>query len=415
MGYLTARQLSEKWGISERRIIKLCQEERIYGAIKEGRIWNIPEDAMKPSDKRSNIAQYIPTHKRVLVANINTKIGEELIPLLEKEGYIVEGICEENARIKSEKLKALKVLRTDFENQEKLEKMFLKTEKYYDGFIFIDTDKTSKEFMKNKEWLILKLAQKMDCDSSIVLLNHPQNASYGLEKKLAQKLRQRIGLRINSIQLTVPISNHIWMNYDEIAKDIMNLLTGFKNTTGMAITSNGGYLEFDESGRTRELERGIFYRAIQDCLKRLNKESHFWSASMMLEDEWTEEPLEMNFRVVNLETANRGVNMERIFIFRKNEIEKFKKNKTLQIYMQSKIHTIFVDYHEILEKEPELLKIVGNGWDGIDNDTLIVDLPSENGNEGRGYVSRNKREVKKAQECFERLKKYGKDLKEVLK
>ena len=107
--------------------------------------------------------------------------------------------------------------------------------------------------------------------------------------------------------------------------------------------------------------------------------------------------------------------MERIFIFRKNEIEKFKKNKTLQIYMQSKIHTIFVDYHEILEKEPELLKIVGNGWDGIDNDTLIVDLPSENGNEGRGYVSRNKREVKKAQECFERLKKYGKDLKEVLK
>ena len=54
--------------------------------------------------------------------------------------------------------------------------------------------------------------------------------------------------------------------------------------------------------------------------------------------------------------------------------------------MQSKIHTIFVDYHEILEKEPELLKIVGNGWDGIDNDTLIVDLPSENGNEGRGYT-----------------------------
>ena len=29
MGYLTAKQFSEIWGISERRIIKLCKEERI--------------------------------------------------------------------------------------------------------------------------------------------------------------------------------------------------------------------------------------------------------------------------------------------------------------------------------------------------------------------------------------------------
>ena len=55
MGYLTAKQFSEKWGISERRIIKLCKENRIDGAIKNGMVWLMPEDTLKPSDKRRKI------------------------------------------------------------------------------------------------------------------------------------------------------------------------------------------------------------------------------------------------------------------------------------------------------------------------------------------------------------------------
>ena len=59
MSYLTAKQFSERWGISERRIIKLCKEERISGARKTGMVWEIPEETMKPSDRRSNIYKYI--------------------------------------------------------------------------------------------------------------------------------------------------------------------------------------------------------------------------------------------------------------------------------------------------------------------------------------------------------------------
>ena len=71
MGYLTSKQFSNKWGITERRIIKLCQENRITGAIKNGMVWLIPEDTMKPSDKRSKIAKYINTQKRVMIINIS--------------------------------------------------------------------------------------------------------------------------------------------------------------------------------------------------------------------------------------------------------------------------------------------------------------------------------------------------------
>ena len=133
----------------------------------------------------------------------------------------------------------------------------------------------------------------------------------------------------------------------------------------------------------------------------------------MLQDEWTEEPQEMKFRVINLEVANRGVNVERIFIFSKNKIKEFKENKTLKIYMQSNIKTLYVDYDEIREKEPQLLEIVGNGWDGIDKSTLIVDLPE--GTKERGYISKNTKEVMEAYNCFQGLKKYSKNLKEVLK
>ena len=81
--------------------------------------------------------------------------------------------------------------------------------------------------------------------------------------------------------------------------------------------------------------------------------------------------------------------------------------------MQSNIKTLFVDYDEIKEKAPNLLKIVGNGWDGIDKSTLIVDLP-ESSNK-RGYISKNTKEVMEAYNCFQKLKEYAKDLKEVLK
>lgn len=59
MKYLSTREASEKWGISDRRIRLLCNEGRIQGAIKIGRNWSIPSDALKPVDSREvNIKDY---------------------------------------------------------------------------------------------------------------------------------------------------------------------------------------------------------------------------------------------------------------------------------------------------------------------------------------------------------------------
>lgn len=45
MDYMSVKTASEKWGISERRIQKLCEENRIDGTEKFGRAWMIPQNA----------------------------------------------------------------------------------------------------------------------------------------------------------------------------------------------------------------------------------------------------------------------------------------------------------------------------------------------------------------------------------
>ena len=54
--FMTTKEASEKWGVSERRINTFCKEGRIPGAYKDkenkNKQWMIPADAVKPADKR---------------------------------------------------------------------------------------------------------------------------------------------------------------------------------------------------------------------------------------------------------------------------------------------------------------------------------------------------------------------------
>ena len=52
MEYMSAPEAAKKWGISERRVQKLCEEGRIPGVARISRMWLIPKDAKKPADRR---------------------------------------------------------------------------------------------------------------------------------------------------------------------------------------------------------------------------------------------------------------------------------------------------------------------------------------------------------------------------
>jgi len=52
MDYLSTKQAADKWGISERRVRFLCQENKIPGVNQIGKSWMIPLSSKKPIDGR---------------------------------------------------------------------------------------------------------------------------------------------------------------------------------------------------------------------------------------------------------------------------------------------------------------------------------------------------------------------------
>ena len=51
-GYISIREASYKWGVSERRVTQYCAAGRIPGLTRFGRSWAIPANAEKPTDPR---------------------------------------------------------------------------------------------------------------------------------------------------------------------------------------------------------------------------------------------------------------------------------------------------------------------------------------------------------------------------
>ena len=51
-GYVTVKEIAERWGLKERTVQIMCANGRIEGAVKFGRDWAIPANVVKPKDKR---------------------------------------------------------------------------------------------------------------------------------------------------------------------------------------------------------------------------------------------------------------------------------------------------------------------------------------------------------------------------
>ena len=50
---VSIKEIAKRWGVSETWVSILCKQGRVSGAVKNGHTWRIPEEAVKPVDKRS--------------------------------------------------------------------------------------------------------------------------------------------------------------------------------------------------------------------------------------------------------------------------------------------------------------------------------------------------------------------------
>ncbi len=458
--YLTVKQASELWDISERRIIKLLNENRIPGAVKNGRYWSIPKEAHKPLDKRNSYAKLENEKKNVVIAGINSDIGKELSKLLLKGGYQIIGLYQKGSKVDDVLIANDIILKeVDYFDRNNLLNATQEINSDIYGFVFMeiyfnledmfdfDYDKFEDSYRVNvfaANLLVRELVKKMNYESSIVMVNSieayrgsfgasayasAQAAKVNLVQTFANIFTEMYGVRINSVMAgwiggvmesddtfnkaaeQIPMKR--LGSPFEIADDIYLMLTRHKYTNGSSLVSDGGYLSMDSQSRTEDLDSGKFYKILDKYFSETKKGSKMWIISTMMENEWNEDPAERKFIQSNFDAADRGVEIERIFLFNKDNVDLYKDNPYIKRYLSSnKIITKYVDLEKLKESNPKLLDIIKNGWIGIDDYALLVDLPSDG--TSRGYVTLNKLEIKKAKECFDKLQTMAVLLKDII-
>lgn len=461
MDFLTVKEASLLWNISERRIVNLLNHNRIPGAFKTGRRWNIPKDTSKPIDKRTKYSKEQMEKKQIVIAGINSEIGSALTKILLKKGYRVIGLYQHDSVLDKEFInKDVQLFSIDYFNRKTLLDAVHSIKGDILGFVFMeiyfeledsldfDYDKFENSYKVNvfaANLLVRELVKKMNFESSIVIVSSieayrgsfgasayasAQAAKVSLVQTFANVYTEMYGVRINSLvtgwiggvmenddsfnkakeQIPMKRLGHP----EEIADDIYLMLTRHKYMNGSSLVSDGGYLSFDEQSKTEDLDSGKFYRILDKFFSETKKGSEMWIISTMMDNEWNEDPAERKFIQSNFDAVDRGVKMERIFLFSRKYISYYKTNTYIQRYLASnKIVTKYVDLDELTKTNPELLTIIKDGWIGIDDYALLVDLPSDG--TSRGYVTMNKREIKKAKDCFEILRNIAVPLKDVMK
>ena len=65
MGVLSAAEIAELWGVSERSVRNYCAQGRVPGAFLTGKTWNIPSDATKPARSNARMSGESPLLERL--------------------------------------------------------------------------------------------------------------------------------------------------------------------------------------------------------------------------------------------------------------------------------------------------------------------------------------------------------------
>ena len=55
MDFVTAKEKATEWNISLRRVQGFCEQGRIEGVQRLGKVWVIPQNARRPTDLRYSI------------------------------------------------------------------------------------------------------------------------------------------------------------------------------------------------------------------------------------------------------------------------------------------------------------------------------------------------------------------------
>ncbi len=97
MEYIKVSKAAEKWGISTRRVRILCAEGKIDGVIRKGKLYMIPENAVKPMDGRMSRSAFLSAieSKKAKLASLRPLTPGEVARLAEE--FMIDFTYNSNA------------------------------------------------------------------------------------------------------------------------------------------------------------------------------------------------------------------------------------------------------------------------------------------------------------------------------
>ena len=462
MKYLSIKEVSKLWGISERRIRQLCIENRVPGAFQTGSIWNIPQDAQKPNDARVDSSAGAKT---ILITGASRGIGKATAEKFLEEGYVVYGTYfESEANIvdlqsKFGKDRFIACGPYDFTKISEVNKLC-------DKLVGIDFDAVffnAGIFSENDDFLMFNINEfnsVMNCNfyspliiaitlqkfiknnGAIVLMSSNDaysgaygSMSYSISKAAVISLMKclsvnfgRRRIRVNSVapgaidtdmntpeqvieapKLT-PIER-IAKPYEvaEVVYFLCSSASSFIN--GENITIDGGYsnvssLLKQEISRNRKFAG---YDFLIGSMKNLGKGDTVLCLDTTPEYGWIDNKNEVEFIDSCIEAQNNGAQISRIILCNDNKLDNILSNKLINKYINSsnKDYLNCVVKTETIKRLcPKSFSKIGKGFNVYQykNGKRLAFIDSFSGEDAVGYLTDNEIVINSLVEAFNDFK-----------
>lgn len=162
--------------------------------------------------------------------------------------------------------------------------------------------------------------------------------------------------------------------------------------------------------RTPILDEPDFYKWLYTEFENARSTIHI--VSMDEELEWTDTPEERKFYRINVETAQRGVELIRVFVFTQSRFEKARKNTAIYGHRKgsdTKLVGKYVNRERFTRQAPGAIEDASQGFIVIDQRMVIIDVFSEDG-QARGYITFNPADVAKYEALYNKFNAVAMDL-----
>lgn len=155
-----------------------------------------------------------------------------------------------------------------------------------------------------------------------------------------------------------------------------------------------------------ELGTGSYYRWLLPKIEALGRGQHLQALSLTLSCEWDDSPVERRFIEANVAAANRGVEIDRVFVMPRSMLTWARANPAVAHHFTDReprrLRGHFVDADRLAHVDRGLAARLGDGFLAFDEKVVLIDLHSADGS-ARGKVATRPATLRDLRTTFEEL------------